>query len=118
MEDLAQAILVSLLLVPAPLRAGTRGSSVPIALASEHRNAAESFRFYTPSSWIVDKIRESPEVLEARGDGVLMRFLHRGEEAGYDSLHADCAGGSRGVHVRLLTVGRVPRRISGDPRHG
>ena len=90
MEDLAQAILVSLLLVPAPLRAGTRGSSVPIALASEHRSAAESFRFRTPSSWIVDKIRESPEVLEARGDGVLVRFLHRGEEAGYDSLHADC----------------------------
>ncbi|HEX9886451.1 MAG TPA: hypothetical protein VGA70_08190, partial [Longimicrobiales bacterium] len=35
-------------------------------------------------------IRETPEVLEAQGDGLLVRFLHRGQEAGYDSLHADC----------------------------
>ncbi len=90
MEDLAQAILVSLLLAAAPLGAGTRGSLAPVALASEHRSTTGSFRFRTPSSWTVEKIRESPEVLEARGDGLLVRFLHRGEEAGYDSLHADC----------------------------
>ncbi|HEX9203649.1 MAG TPA: hypothetical protein VF964_06785, partial [Vicinamibacteria bacterium] len=81
MEDLAQAIFVSLLLVPAPLRAGTKATPVPIPLATEHRNATESFRFRTPASWFVEKIRESPEVLEARGDGMLVRFLHREQEA-------------------------------------
>jgi hypothetical protein len=90
MEDLVQAICVSLLLVPAPLRAGTRAVATPVVLASEHRNATESFRFRTPSSWVVETIREAPEVMEARGDSVLVRFLHRGQEVGYDSLHADC----------------------------
>jgi len=90
MEDLAQAILVSLLLVPAPSRAGTKATSAPVVLSSEHRNDNETFRFRTPSSWIVEKIREAPDVIEARGDSVLVRFLYRDQEAGYDSLHADC----------------------------
>ena len=88
MSDLAQACFASLLLVAAPLSAGTKEKLVP--LPSEHRNASEAFRFRTPASWLVETVRESPEMLEARGDGVLVRFLHRAEEVGYDSLHADC----------------------------
>jgi hypothetical protein len=32
----------------------------------------------------------SPEVMQAQGDSIVVRFLHRGEESGYDSLHVDC----------------------------
>jgi hypothetical protein len=90
MQDLVQTILVSLLLVPAPLGAKASSPSAIVSLPNEHRNATESFRFRTPSSWIVETLREAPEVLEARGDGVLVRFLHRSQEAGYDGMHADC----------------------------
>lgn len=88
MEDLAQAVL-ALVMGAAPLGAGTADARVP-TLASEHRSPSRSFRFRTPSSWTVETIKETPEILEARGDGLLVRFLHRPQEAGYDSLHADC----------------------------
>ena len=89
MHDFVQAVFVSLLIVPAPL--GAKASpSASVSLSNEHRNATESFRFRTPSSWIVETLKEGPELLEARGDGVLVRFRHRSQEAGYDSLHADC----------------------------
>ena len=81
---------MSLLLVPAPLGAKASLPPATVSLSNEHRNASESFRFRTPASWTVETLKESPELLEARGDGVLVRFLHRSQEAGYDSLHADC----------------------------
>lgn len=89
MVYLEQAFFAFLLMVAVPLGAGTPMPSGP-ALPSEHRNASESFRFRTPSSWVVATLREGPEVLEARGGGVLVRFLYRKQEAGYDSMHADC----------------------------
>jgi hypothetical protein len=90
MHDLVGAVFVSLLLVPGPLGAKASSPSAAVSLSNEHRNASESFRFRTPASWLVETVKESPELLEARGDGVLMRFLHRSQEAGFDSLHADC----------------------------
>jgi hypothetical protein len=86
---LVRAFFGFLLMVTVPLGARTPPSSGP-ALPSEHRNASESFRFRTPSSWVVATLREGPEVLEARGADVLVRFLYRKQEAGYDSMHADC----------------------------
>jgi hypothetical protein len=90
MHDLVGALFVSLLLVPVPLGAKASSPSATVSLWYEHRNATESFRFRTPASWIVETLKEAPELLEARGDGVLVRFRHRSQEAGYDSLHADC----------------------------
>lgn len=90
MHDTVQAVFVSLLLVPAPLGAKVSSSPATVSLSNEHRNATESFRFRTPSSWIVETLREGPELLEARGDSLIVRFLHRPQEAGYDGLHADC----------------------------
>lgn len=90
MHDLVGAVFVSLLLVPAPLGAKASSPSATVSLSNEHRNATESFRFRTPPSWIVQTLKEAPELLEARGAGVLVRFLHRSQEAGYDSMHADC----------------------------
>src|SRR5262245_10370005 len=87
---LAQACLASLLWLTVPIGAGTKGSGLSVPLPNEHRNASESFRFRPPSTWVVETVREVPEVIEARGDGVLLRFLHRPMETGYDGLHADC----------------------------
>lgn len=89
MVYLEQPFFAFLLMVAVPLGAGTPTAAAP-ALPSEHRNGSESFRFRTPSSWVVATLREGPEVLEARGGGVLVRFLYRKQEAGYDSMHADC----------------------------
>src|SRR5260370_39912153 len=90
MHDLVGTILVSLLLVPPPLGAKASSPSATVSLGNEHRNATESFRFRTPPSWIVETLKEAPELLEARGDGVLARCLHRSEEAGYDRRLAAC----------------------------
>ena len=89
MQALAQAV-VAFLMVATALGAGTREVCAPATLPNEHRSPTESFRFRTPSDWTVRTIRETPEVLEAQGDGLRVRFLHRGQEAGYDSLHVDC----------------------------
>src|SRR5262245_19181004 len=86
MKDLAQGVLAAFL-TASTLGAGTLPS---VTLSSEHRNANDAFRFRTPASWTVETIREGPEELEARGDGVVMRILYRQQEACYDGLHADC----------------------------
>jgi len=89
MMDLLAASLALILGVP-PLAGAAGGTPPNVQLPNEHRNVGETFRFRTPSSWTVETVRESPEVLEARGDGMIVRLLHRTGDAGYDSLHADC----------------------------
>jgi hypothetical protein len=88
MSVLVRGLFACLFLFATHLSAGTKESLVP--LPSEHRNVTEAFRFRTPASWLVETVRQSPEMLEARGGGVLIRFVHRPQEAGYDSVHADC----------------------------
>jgi hypothetical protein len=89
MKDLAKVLGVWLL-VPAAVGAGNKAKLAPTELSAEHRNASGAFSFRTPESWTVTSLGGSPETVDAQGDGVLVRFLHRGQEAGYDGLHADC----------------------------
>lgn len=90
MKDLAKGLLASLLLIPAPIWAGKQKNAAPPALASQHQNSDGAFRFRTPASWTVETRGDSPDVVEARGEGVVVRFVHRNREAGYDGAHADC----------------------------
>lgn len=62
---------------------------VPV-LGSEHVHPSGAFSFRTPVSWMVRVSPANPEVLEAAGDGVRVRFLYRSGEVGFDSLHVDC----------------------------
>jgi hypothetical protein len=90
MKDLAKGLLASLLLFSGVAWAGKEKRPAPEPLASQHESSDGTFQFRTPATWKVETRGASPEVTEARGDGVVVRFLRRDGEAGYDGLHADC----------------------------
>lgn len=62
----------------------------PPILDAEHVHPSGAFGFRTPKSWTVAPSRELSDVLEATGGDLLVRFLFRQRESGYDSLHVDC----------------------------
>ena len=83
----ATLLLVLVSLAPAAV-AGKRVPPPP--LPAEHRHPSGGFAFRTPETWKVDSPAENPETLNAAGDGVVVRFLYRDGESGYDSLHGAC----------------------------
>jgi hypothetical protein len=90
LKDLTKGLLASLLLIPGPIWAGKEKSPAP-PLASQHQNRDGAFRFRTPEGWTVESRGENPEIVEARGgQELIVRFVHRNQEAGYDGIHADC----------------------------
>jgi hypothetical protein len=62
----------------------------PPPLPAQHRHLSGGFAFSTPEGWKVDSPPENPEVVNAAGDGVAVRFVYRDGESGYDSLHGVC----------------------------
>ena len=89
MKDLAQlAVLTALFVVPSS--AGSGASKVPPVLTHEHGHPTGAFTFKTPAGWDLSTFGPSPPGLEARSEALIVRFLFRPEEAGYDSLHVDC----------------------------
>ena len=62
----------------------------PPPLPAQHRHVSGGFAFRTPEGWKVDSPPENPEVVNAGGDGVAVRFVYRDGESGYDSLHGVC----------------------------
>lgn len=73
----------------APSAAGEK-KPPPVDLPSVHTNDSKTVRFRTPASWQVATRPGQPEVTEARGDGLIVRVLHRDAELGLDSLHVEC----------------------------
>jgi hypothetical protein len=70
--------------------AGGKEPSLPVDLPSTHINESGTVRFRTPPNWQVTTRAGQPDVLEARGDGLLVRILRRDGELGLDSLHVEC----------------------------
>jgi hypothetical protein len=62
--------------------------AVTVDLKQEHADPSGGFSFRVPEGWSIERRR--PELVEAGGDGVVVRFLHRDEEVGLDSLHVSC----------------------------
>jgi hypothetical protein len=88
-------VVATLLLTVASLAslapAAVEGKQLPPPpLPAQHRHLSGGFAFRTPEGWKVDSPAESPEVLNAAGDGVVVRFVYRAGENGYDSLHGAC----------------------------
>ena len=49
------------------------------------------FTFKVPASWkISDKVNRDPDAVQAVGEGLVVRFIYRDREAGYDALHGIC----------------------------
>ena len=81
--------LLIVLAASAPCLAASRKSPPP-ALPTEHRLAGGGIAFRTPESWKVETTPENPDVINAAGDGVFVRFVYHDGEQGYDSLHGAC----------------------------
>lgn len=86
---LAAVVMLLLAGVASTALAGPKRASPP-PLPAEHRHPSGGFAFRTPEAWKVETPPESPETLNAAGDGVLVRFVYRDGENGYDSLHGAC----------------------------
>lgn len=71
---------------PALLAAG-KG---PPSLTREHRIASSPATFRTPESWVISVAGNNPEVVNADGGEVTVRFLRWDSELGLDGLHAMC----------------------------
>ena len=80
-----------LLVAFCPIVAGAASRPEPPPnLSQEHQHPSGVFTFRTPSDWVVAASPKDPNALEAGGGGLLVRFLFRQGENGYDSLHVDC----------------------------
>jgi hypothetical protein len=82
------ALLVALL--PAFASAGGKKPEAPPPLPQEHLHPSGAFTFRTPEDWKVAPSPTNPGAIEAGGGGLLVRFLFRPEEQGFDSLHVVC----------------------------
>ena len=62
----------------------------PPPLTQEHRFPSGAFTFKTPAGWKLEPVAGNPEAIQASGEGVLVRFVYRPGEAGFDGLHVNC----------------------------
>ncbi len=90
MTDLTKGLFASLLLLPAALSAGKQKDAVAPTLSAQHQNRDGAFRFRTPEGWTVESRGEGPEIVDAQREDLMVRFVYRQGEAGYDGIHADC----------------------------
>jgi hypothetical protein len=90
LKDLTKGLFASLLLFPAAASAGKQKDAAVQTLAAQHQNRDGAFRFRTPEGWSVESRGEAPEVVEAQRDELIVRFVYRQQEAGFDGIHADC----------------------------
>lgn len=86
---LAIASVVILIAGAAEIAAAPKRVAPP-PLPAEHPHPSGGFTFRTPPGWKVETPAENPEMLHAAGDGVVVRFIFRDGENGYDSLHGAC----------------------------
>jgi len=86
LASLAAAVAVC---VAVPAEAKKKPLPPPV-LDAEHVAPSGAFRFLTPAGWKVSTRGTHPEIVEAAGDGMRVRFLHQDGEHGLDSLHGTC----------------------------
>ena len=88
---IALTVLAALVAACAPVPAGAarKPDQAPV-LDTEHASPSGAITFRTPAGWAVDARGGDPETVDATGDGVRVRFVHRPGEHGYDSLHGSC----------------------------
>ncbi|MGE0454698.1 MAG: hypothetical protein AB7O37_10675 [Vicinamibacteria bacterium] len=62
----------------------------PVELPVEHLHPSQAFSFRTPDGWSSGPVEGQPQLFEAKGDGLIVRFLFLESESGFDSLHVEC----------------------------
>jgi hypothetical protein len=89
---LRRRVLIALLVLAsaAPDVSAAKKKVEPPPLPVEHKHPAGGLTFRTPQSWKVETPPDNPEMVNAFGDGVIVRFIYREGENGFDSLHGTC----------------------------
>jgi hypothetical protein len=80
---------LGLLLAVGLARAAEKTPPAP-PLSATHTNPSATVRLHTPVAWRMTSSTGQPEMLEVRGDGLVVRILRREGELGLDSLHVEC----------------------------
>jgi hypothetical protein len=62
----------------------------PPPLPVEHIHSSGAFSFRTPEGWVLSASTERPEILDAWGGELGVRFLFQERDVGYDGLHVTC----------------------------
>ncbi len=62
----------------------------PLPPMSRHTHPSGAFSFEAPLSWTVRPVEGKESLLEAAGDGQMVRFAYTAGEAGFDALHVSC----------------------------
>ena len=70
--------------------ATAKDKATAVALTQENHFPSGAFTFKTPAGWKVEPVAGNAEAIQASGDGVLVRFVYRPGDAGFDSLHVTC----------------------------
>jgi hypothetical protein len=83
------ALVLLVMLLPVASLAAKREAPPP-DLPSEHVHPSGAFTFRTPRDWQVVVSPKDPNAVETGGGGLLVRFIFRAGEDGFDSLHVDC----------------------------
>lgn len=85
-------VAVVALLIPAVLLGAGKGKKdKPLpALSAEHSDRSGGLTFKCPEGWSVETPETDRTLVEAAGDGIVVRFFLQPTETGLDSLHVDC----------------------------
>jgi hypothetical protein len=84
------SLVVAVFGAPPPAECGKREKSEPVPLTREHQHPSGAFSFRTPDGWTLQPSPTSPETLDATAGDLIVRFVYRAGENGYDSLHSVC----------------------------
>ena len=82
-------LAVAMALLAVPGLAGKK-EEAPVPLTMEHTHPSGSFTVRTPAGWTSQPVPGRPEVFESSDGSLVVRFVWRNGETGYDSLHVDC----------------------------
>ena len=73
-----------------PIQAADKAAKAPPPLTREHRVASSTATFRTPDDWVISVQGNNPEIVNAVGTNVAVRFLRWDSELGLDALHVMC----------------------------
>jgi hypothetical protein len=90
LHRLSATVILAVSLWPGAAWAGKKPSPQPPPLPQDHKHPSGAFSFRTPEGWTVATSTANPDMTEARGGDLMVRFLYRRGEGGLDTTHVDC----------------------------
>jgi hypothetical protein len=93
-RTLRRTLAAGLVLAVLPVAVATARVKVklpePPPLTQEYVHKNGAFRFLVPEDWKVEPIKSDSDAVQATGQGLVIRFIYRKGEVGYDAFHGSC----------------------------